>query len=186
MLWDGIEFKREIINMGDKKARFALAIVGALNAALLVMLTRAPVLQLMTDGVRAVLAVLLVIYGTVTFGFVIHTIEAIRPRGPEARKFDQAEWDARQFGHESRPMGLFIRGPLDRLPFTAEREIWNNARLSDVNAELILFNRSSSFMLTRQAEAVGKVYQRLKVLVLLAAAVTAVIVAASIARVARV
>ena len=83
-------------------------------------------------------------------------------------------------------MGLFIRGPLDRLPFDAEREIWNNARLSDVNAELILFNRSSSFMLTRQAEAVGKVYQRLKVLVLLAAAVTAVIVVASIAKMARV
>ena len=39
-LWDGIEFKRQLINMGDKKVRFALAIMEALNAVMLIVLTR--------------------------------------------------------------------------------------------------------------------------------------------------
>ena len=34
-LWDGIEFKRQRINMGDKKVRFALAIMAALHAVML-------------------------------------------------------------------------------------------------------------------------------------------------------
>jgi hypothetical protein len=66
--------------------------------------------------------------------------------------------------------------------FADERQIWNNARLSDVNAELVLFNRSSSFVLKRQVEEIRKVYQRLKVLVMLATVVLMLIVGTGVVR----
>ena len=87
MLWDGIEFKRQLINMGDKKVRFALAIMAALNAALLVVLTRSPVVQVIA-GLGPCLGLLLLVYGGFTFAIITHTIEALRPTAAEARAQD--------------------------------------------------------------------------------------------------
>ena len=60
--------------------------------------------------------------------------------------------------------------------------MWSNARLSDINGELILFNRSSSFVLKRQMEEIRKVYQRLKVLVILATVVLTLVVGSGVVR----
>ena len=121
-LWDGIEFKRQLINMGDKKVRFALAIMAALNAGMLVVLTRGPIAQIAANG-----------------------------------------------------LGSWLGIPL-------ERRMWSNARLSDITGELILFNRSSSFVLKRQMEEIRRVYQRLKVLVILATVVLTLVVGSGVVR----
>jgi len=184
-LWDGIEFKRQLINMGDKKVRFALAIMAALNAAMLVVLTRGPIAQLAASSLGPWLGILLLVYGAITFAFMTHTIEALRPTVAESRAHDAAEWSARELGAASgdeRSVGLFIRGPLEHLSFEEERRMWSNARLSDINAELILFNRSSSFVLKRQMEEIRKVYQRLKVLVILATVVLMLVVGSGVVR----
>ena len=60
--------------------------------------------------------------------------------------------------------------------------MWSNARLSDINGELILFNRSSSFVLKRQMEEIRKVYQRLKVLVILATVVLTLVAGSGVVR----
>jgi len=184
-LWDGIEFKRQLINMGDKKVRFALAIMAALNAVMLVVLTRGPIAQLAAHGLGSWLGIPLLVYGAITFAFMTHTIEALRPTVAESRAHDAAEWNARELGAargEERPVGLFIRGSLDQLSFEEERRMWSNARLSDINGELILFNRSSSFVLKRQMEEIRKVYQRLKVLVILATVVLTLVVGSGVVR----
>jgi nucleoside permease NupC len=55
-------------------------------------------------------------------------------------------------------------------------------RLSEINGERILFNRSSSFVLKRQMEEIRKVYQRLKVLVILATVVLTLVVGSGVVR----
>ena len=60
--------------------------------------------------------------------------------------------------------------------------MWSNSRLSDINGELILFNGSSSFVLKRQMEEIRKVYQRLKVLVILATVVLTLVVGSGVVR----
>jgi len=184
-LWDGIEFKRQLINMGDKKVRFALAIMAALNAVMLIVLTRGPIAQMAASSLGPWLGILLLVYGAITFAFMTHTIEALRPTVAESRAHDAAEWNARELGAASgdeRPVGLFIRGSLEHLSFEEERRMWSNARLSDINGELILFNRSSSFVLKRQMEEIRKVYQRLKVLVILATVVLMLVVGSGVVR----
>jgi hypothetical protein len=52
-LWDGIDFKRQVINVGDKKAQFALVITGALTAGLIFLVTRGPISRDMPVGLRA-------------------------------------------------------------------------------------------------------------------------------------
>lgn len=185
-LWDGIDFKRQLINMGDKKVRFALIIMGALNAVLLLVLTRGPVLRGLPDELRIWLIGLLVIYGITTFGFVIHAIEALRPK-PEARNVDPEQWKSREATMDAAaggrgPVGLFIHGPSVRGTFEEERSRWSRARISEVNAELIMFNRSSSFVLQGQLLQLGKVYQGLKVLAILAAIILALVIGSTLMR----
>jgi len=185
-LWDGIDFKRQIINMGDKKVRFALVIMGALNAALLLVLTRGPVLRSLPTSARVVLIALLPIYGVVTYWFVLHTIEALRPR-PEARVTDNDHWVAREGAGAGvgasgvpAPMGLMIHGGDLTRTFDHERKLWGRARLSELNSELILFNRSSSMILHRQLRELGKVYHGLKLLAILAALILALLVGSTL------
>ncbi len=181
-LWDGIDFKRQLINMGDKKVRFALVIMGAINAAMLVVVTRGRVLDAIPDWARPWVAGLLVLYAIVTFSMVVHAIEALRPR-PEARVPDNKEWLSREEGAgaeaESRA-GLIIRGRDLRISFEDERRLWHGARLTDLNDELILFNRSSSVVLISQLEALEKVYTGLKVLAILAAIILVLLLGGTI------
>lgn len=179
-LWDGIDFKRQIINMGDKKVRFALVINGALNAMLLLMLTRGPVLRVMSGALSYTILALLAVYATLTFFFVSHAIEALRPK-PEARKDDDDHWSSRETDGRSVPegrraVGYFIHGIALQRGFEEERQLWSQARLSEVNAELILFNRSTSQVLQRQLRSLAMVYVELKWLAILAAIVMAVVV----------
>jgi hypothetical protein len=50
------------------------------------------------------------------------------------------------------------------------------ARISEINSERILFNRSSSLILHRQLSELGKVYHGLKLLAILAATILALLV----------
>ncbi len=184
-LWDGVDFKRQLLNMGDKKVRFALVIMGAANALLFVVMSRDPMLHLLPAHARLGIAALLVVYAVTTFLFMRHAIEALRP-APEAIPEDAGEWAQRELAHgivdQVRHAGLIIRGPLANLTFDDERELWRRARLTDVNAELILFNRASSVLLWRQTAQLRKVYQDLKTLVVLTATILAVIITASVWR----
>lgn len=185
-LWDGIDFKRQLVNMHDKKVRFALVIMAALNAVLLLVLTRGPVLHSLPLAVRYTVAALLAVYAVVTFSFVTHSIEVLRPR-PEARHEDNHEWTAREgrgtgFDGTSGHAGYFIRGSLRELSFEEERRLWNEARLSDVNAELTLFNRTASVILTHQLGRLQKVYSGLRVLAVLVALVLMLVVGTAVIR----
>lgn len=172
-LWDGLDFKRQIVNMGDKKVRFALVIMGVLNASVLIVLTRGAVLHAIPDGARPWLVLLLATYCVASFGFIVQAIEALRPK-PEARDADQEQWRSfegtyRKPGVELPQVSLLIRGPQACISFEEERRRWSQARLSELNAELIVLNRSVSRLLDRQLVSVAKVYQGLKVLAVLAA-----------------
>lgn len=172
-LWDGLDFKRQIVNMGDKKVRFALVIMGVLNASVLIVLTRGPVLHAIPDGARLWLVLFLATYCVASFGFIVQVIEALRPK-PGARDADREQWRSFEGAPGSprreRPqVSLLIRGPQASLSFEEERKRWSLARLSELNAELIVLNRSVSRLLDRQLVSVTKVYQGLKVLTVLAA-----------------
>jgi hypothetical protein len=185
VLWDGIDFKRQLINMGDKKARFALVIMGALNAILLIILTRGPVIRVIPDGVRPWLVVLLVLYGVVTFGFVVYAIEALRPQ-PESGKRDEEERgspvQARAGQIRLRWAGLFLRGSEHAISYAEEHQLWSNARMGQLHAELILMNRSATETLERQYRALHRVYQGLKLLAVLSAMIMALLVGVSVVR----
>lgn len=72
-------------------------------------------------------------------------------------------------------MSRLIRGPQACIPFEEERQRWSQARLSELNAELIVLNRSVSRLPDGQMVSVAKVYHGLKALALLAALILALL-----------
>jgi hypothetical protein len=141
------------------------------------------VLDAIPAGLRLWVAGLVAIYALISFGLVAHCVEALRPR-PEAKITDREEWRSREQTSTSetsgsRP-GLMIRGADLRVTFEEERRLWRTASLADVNGELILFNRTSSVILVGQLTCLHKVYLELKLLVLLAAVILAILLGSAI------
>lgn len=150
-----------------------------LNASVLILLTRGPVLHAIPDRARPWLVLLLATYCVASFGFIVQAVEALRLK-PEARDGDRDQW--RSFEGTSRKAGAdlpgvsrLIRGPQACIPFEEERQRWSQARLSELNAELIVLNRSVSRLLDGQMVSVAKVYHGLKALALLAALILALL-----------
>lgn len=172
-LWDGIDLKRQLVGVSDKKARFALVIMGALNAAVYVVLVRGSVMERMPAGMKPWFVGVAALYGLATFLFVVQTISALRP-SPEARMRAHDELKAHGV-RESLPIGLFF--PLDGVVPTLEEELgrWNGVCVHHVSTELVAINRGISATLERQFTALQAVYRGLKVLVVLAAVLIAMV-----------
>ncbi|MCU0623786.1 MAG: hypothetical protein MUF53_07965 [Gemmatimonadaceae bacterium] len=80
-LTDAFKAEQDLVELADKKARFALVIMGALNAAVLLVVTRSPLDETLRAGVlgRSV-AVLLAGYAACAIYFFLLAIETLRPR----------------------------------------------------------------------------------------------------------
>lgn len=78
-----------------------------LNASVLILLTRGPVLHAIPDRARPWLVLLLATYCVASFGFIVQAVEALRLK-PEARDGDRDQW--RSFEGTSRKAGADLPG----------------------------------------------------------------------------
>jgi hypothetical protein len=171
-LWDSIDLKRRMADAFDTKAKLALTIMGALNAAVFVLLFRGTGAASIPPAVRPWFAALLVIYGVVTFGFIVQAIESLRPRlDPRARALDEMRAREAEPSDEEavRPHGGFFA--LDVAPPSLEEELrmWDRVSAREVRAELVVMNRSANELVLRQVAALERVYRGLRALLVLAA-----------------
>jgi hypothetical protein len=178
--WDAIDLKRQMIDMGDNKVRFALVIVGALNAGLFMLLTRGQSAAAIPVGLRPWFGTLAVLYGIVSFGFVMQAIEALRPRPADrARMARHMRAVSAQGAFE--PARLFMRDPGEHRTLDEEMRRWNTVRLDQVTADLVSLDQAANNVLEKQYAALNKVYTGLKVLTALAAVLLSLLAAAWIA-----
>jgi hypothetical protein len=164
-LGDHVDHLLNVTELADRKTRFALVILGALNAVNLLVAIRAP--QLGADGLsHTFLQLYIAGYVLLSLYFFVFAIIALRPRSREMSGTSTAR--------EGAP-GLRLPGDiLDRDP-DAYYDTWRHADLSQVNREMA----HQSYLLARtnaeKFQALRRVYQGLLVLVGLTAALTIVI-----------
>lgn len=81
-LVNAVKQAQDLIEMGDRKARFALVIMSVLNAVAVLLVARGGSSMLPTTGVWSVLLIAQVaVYVVVTLYFVSQAVSALRPRG---------------------------------------------------------------------------------------------------------
>lgn len=171
-MWDAVDFKRKLVDIGDTKARLALTIMGALNAAVFYVLLRGASTLAMPHALLPWFVGLLVVYGVVTFGFVVQTIEALRPRTEQrARVLSELRLGENGEGTPDMPtsLGLFLSAGHPPFSLQDELRLWSSVSATVIATELVTLNRSATAALEHQFTALAKVYRGLKLLVVLAA-----------------
>jgi hypothetical protein len=129
-LVDASEEAYDLIDISNREARFALIVMGALNAVPFVFLTRTDAIAALTRNERIAMAILLSGYAILLLYFILQAIEALHPGW---FKPQIGTWSANRFDH---PAG--VRHFEEIILRTADEHwtAWQNVRLSQLNAEL--------------------------------------------------
>ena len=146
---------RQLVEIADHKARYALILLGVLNAAVYVVITRAHLLTALPPRVRPWLIAALVTYAVLTFLFMLHAIDCLRPRrlgGSEMVHGRQSLlfWDA------------IAAGELE-----AYRNAWSVARMDQINDEATMIAHRASRILDVKYRALGRLFAGLSAMVIL-------------------
>lgn len=128
-LCDALKEANDLVDLADHKARFALVILGALNAVMLIVATRPQLLSVLPQHAHAWLGVGVVAYALLAAYFFVQAIETLRPR-----RFQQQP--ASGGAGEDSPLGLrFFADVLTRDP-EAHAAAWQDVRIGQLNAEV--------------------------------------------------
>ncbi len=143
-LINAVEAGQDLIELADRKARFALVIISVLNAVALVLAMRGGDAVIPREGIWGqVLLVELTVYVAVTVFYIFQAIEALRPRGTTSR--DVAAPGSDSAAPRSRLPTQPTPGESARVLFHSDvaqrdpatyRGLWAELRMDNLNVEL--------------------------------------------------
>jgi hypothetical protein len=171
VLTDFLEYYSDILEMGDRKTRFALVILGALNAVNLVLMARPDVLSgsSLTPGTGT--AIYIVIYLGLSLYLFVEAISALRPRVAAL----SSEIDA--VGLSSHKiLGIRFISTFNSLDLDQYYELCRRAKCGDVNREVALGIQIVGRVLMSKYKAIDRLYAGLLILVFLTAGMIAFLV----------
>ena len=150
----------EQIDVTNREARFALILMGALNAVVLVLLTRAEALNALSPAERYWIAGLFGGYVVMAIAFLLQAIEALRPG-----RFRPRLWD---WTHEesSRPAGVRYYEDVIKKSASEHWQAWQAVRLTQLNAEMCVQLHSLSLKNHAKHTAIRRLYNGLRAMAL--------------------
>jgi hypothetical protein len=164
-LSDHVAHLLDVTELADRKTRFALLIMGALNAVNVMVAVRAP--QIGADGLNHVFVQFYVTgYVLLSLYFFIFAIIALRPRMQEMTPSTSSE-------NEETSLQLLCGTPAGDAD--AYYDTWRQAELSQVNREMAVRSHLLARANAEKFRALRRVYHGLLVLVGLTAILAAII-----------
>lgn len=158
ILLEVVDQQRSVVEIADHKARYALIIVGVLNAVLFVLLGKGGVFRSIPDSMRPWLIGAVSLYAALTFVFALHAIDCLRPRELRSKRDS-----VHSFGI---PGLLFWEGIVQH-----EREAylkeWSEVRMDQLNGEAMLIAYRLSQLVQAKYRALHRLYNGLVALVVL-------------------
>lgn len=162
-LLDTLKESQDLVDLADHKARFALMIMGALNAAILLVGTRSELLTRIPVQVRPWLYLYFGVYAAIAIYFLLQAIESLRPRSVPVlpRKGAVSEKDE----------SLGLRFFADALRYDAPTYLkaWQSVRVSQLNAEISGQLHTIARINKAKYSAVAKLYVGLQAITVLTA-----------------
>ena len=159
-LVDASDEAYELIDISNREARFALILMGALNAVALVLLTRADALSLLPARDRYWMVALFVAYIVMAVGFLIQAIEALRPG-----RFRPKIWDWNGVD-DDRPIGVRYYEDVIRQSAAEHWKAWQEVKLTQLNAEIAVQVHSLSLKNHAKHVAIRRLYGGLRLMAL--------------------
>jgi hypothetical protein len=167
---DTMDEAYELVGIANREARFAAILMGALNASVVVLITRPEVQMTIPPAFKPWMGLLLAVYASVAVYFFLSAIEILRPRRYRPH-LDHPELDA-----EAQPAG--VRYYEDIIMRSAEEHwvAWRQVRIGQLNAELAVQIHSLALVNKSKYAAVQRLYGGLRVMTVIVAAVIILIV----------
>ena len=162
-LTDVLDEAIDLVDLADHKARFALIIMGALNALLFIMASQTDVFDAVPVGWRPLMTAVISIYALIAVYFVIQAIESLRPRKaqPQVRY-------ASETGLEDFPVGLRFYEDILSRDVEAYRRAWRELRIGQLNAELAVQAHALAQINKAKYSALRRLYFGLQLMTVLA------------------
>ena len=169
-LVDSLEEAQDLVELADRKARFALVIMGALNIAFFFLATRAEIVDYLPVRLRPFLGFYLLLYAAVALFFFLEAIESLRPR-----RFRPSLSYPGEGGPEHYPQGLRYHEDIVQRDIEAFRQAWREVRFGQLNAELSVQNHVMARINVDKYRSLRRLYGGLRVLTLLAGGLLAIL-----------
>lgn len=160
---DALKEAQDLVDLADHKARFALIIMGALNAAIIILGTRSDVLSSLPPNLRLWLYLYFAVYAAIAIYFLVQAIESLRPRSlphlpPKGAVSEKED-------------SLGIRFFVDALRYDREMYLkaWQTVRVSHLNSEIASQLYNVARINKAKYNAVAKLYLGLQAITVLTA-----------------
>jgi hypothetical protein len=159
-LVDTSEEAYELIDIANREARFALIVMGALNAVPLVLASRADTLAVLSRAEQYVVGGLLVAYAGLVLTVLLRAIEALRPGRfrPVLGRWPTDTVD--------RPAGIRYYEDIVKRTAVEHWAAWQTVRVSQLNAELAVQVHSLALKNDAKHVALRRLYTGLRLMVL--------------------
>jgi hypothetical protein len=162
---------RQVVDLADHKARYALVIMGVLNAGVFFLMSRAHLFGDMPPTVKPWMIGFLVVYAALTFLFVYYAVDCLRPR-----QLHYADKLGAAAGRPDEPVprGLLYWEAIAAYDLESYQRAWSEARMEQLNAEVVVIAHHLARLIRAKYLALGRLYIGLAALVVLAGVLLAV------------
>ena len=167
-LVNAVEAAQDLIELADKKARFALVIMSVLNAVAVILVVRGGSFAFPKEGLLgAIVPVELAAYAVVTVYYISQAISALRPRGvkPPASNLLPTQIEP------AKSMRILFYADVVARERAEYREIWANLRMDNLTTELSDQLYTLSIINGQKFRALERLYFGLTVMTVLLAIV---------------
>jgi len=166
-LIDASDEAYDLIDISNREARFALIVMGALNALPLLLLTKTDVILSMTRAERIWMVLFLVGYALLLLYFILQAIEALHPGRFRPQLTDWPK-DSPDY-----PIGVRYYEDVIKRTATEQWHAWQHVRLSQLNAELAVQLHGLALKNEAKHRAVRRLFSGLRAMAFMLAAVLA-------------
>jgi uncharacterized protein YjiK len=163
-LTDMVEELLDLVDLADHKARFALIIMGALNAFLFILASETDAFEAIPRAFRVGMTAALVVYAIIAVYFVLQAIESLRPRKAQPRVMARREDD-----QEDLPLGLRFHEDALRYSVDEYRTAWRDLRIAQLTSELAVQAHALHQINTAKYTALRRLYLGLQIMTVMAA-----------------
>jgi hypothetical protein len=166
ILMEVVDTGRRVVDLVDHKARYALAVMGVVNAGVFYLISRLRSVTAMPPALKPWLIGAFVVYASLSFFFVLHAIDCLRPRRLQRPK---ATSPVPEPLGGSRPLGLLFWESTAGQEMEAYARAWTSVRMEQLTAEQVIIAHRLAQLIRTKYVALGRLYWGLLVLVGLAA-----------------
>ena len=167
---DAIDEAYDLIDISNREARFALILMGGLNAFLVLVATRNDLLETLNPRQRWWSGVLAAVYAVVAVFFVLEAIQALRPG---RFRPDLGLWSPQS---DDYPQGVRYFEDVIERDVEAHWRAWRDVRVDQLNAELAVQLHSLCTKNQAKRTSLRRLYGGLQLMTLLLTTVLAMLI----------